>query len=128
LDGYIGLLQALPPSNMFSTTKFVNLIQMFDDEDIVSSQNSNPKNSTQTITIAATVMGGTAALMLVLTSTILFRRWTQKHKSNGSASGSKSGTSTLAGETFISRGSYQDDQMMRPICDKLYNDDISNRQ
>jgi len=121
LDGYIGLLQALPPSNMFSTTKFVNLIEMDGDDETMSSssENSRSGDSTQTITIAATVMGGTVALILVLTTTICLRKWTHRHKSNESASESKSGT--LAGETFISRDSYQDDQMMRPICGKLHN-------
>ena len=129
LDGYIGLLQSLPPSNMFSSTKFANLVEMVDENPSEKSEESedvSEKSMAQTITLAATVIGGTAGLMLLLASAMILRRRT-RHGNDGSVSGSKSG-GTIAGETYATRGSRQDDRMLRPICDELYNDAIANRR
>ena len=125
LDGYIGMLQALPQSNMFSSTIIVNLVETVDESSSEKSEDTSENTLAQTITLAATVIAGTAGLMLLLASTILFRRRTH-HGSGGSVSGSKS-IGTIAGETYATRGSRQDERMLRPICDELYNDAIADR-
>jgi len=126
LDGYIGLLQSLPPSNMFSSIQYVKLVQMFEGSSNNKSGNMSRKSMAKNMTLGAIVAGGAVGLMLIFVSSRLLGRRTH-HQSNGSVFGNKSCV-TIAGETFTTCGSNQDERMFQPICDELYNDATKNRR
>jgi hypothetical protein len=127
LDGYIGLLQSLPPSNMFSSTQYVKFTQIIEESPSWKSEHTSSKSIAKNMTLGAIAVGGAAGLILIFASSRLLRRRTH-HESDGSVFGNKS-SATITGESFTStRGSRQDDRMCRPICDELYNDDVDNRR
>jgi len=127
LDGYIGLLQSLPPSNIFSSTQYAKLVQTVEESPSKKSENMSRKSIAKNMTLAAIVVGGAAGLILIFVSTRLLHRRRHYNESDGSIFGNKS-CGTIAGETYTTRGSRQDDRMTRPICDELYNDAIENRR
>ena len=122
LDAYIGLLQALPPSNIFSSTEFAKLTQTTEENSIlkygVASENTLARN----LTLGSIVAGGVAGLILISFAT---RRNRRQRERNGFA---KSSTS-LTGESFTTQSSRLDDpRMCRPICDELYFDHAESRR
>ena len=125
LDGYIGVLQALPPSNMFSSTEHVKIIQMV-EERRTRSEEASTSVMAKTMTLGAIAVGGTAGLVLLFASSGFLRRRSNQ-KSDRSIFGNQS-SSTIAGETFATRASRQDNRIFQPICDKLYDDAIESRR
>jgi len=123
LDVYIGLLQALPPSNMFSSTQFTKLIQGEVESQTMITDSLSQRSIARNITLSAIVVGGVAGLFLIFASTRFVRRKTN-HKNDGGSFGHKS----IAGETFNTRDSRTDDRMFRPICEELYSDTIESRR
>lgn len=126
LDGYIGLLQALPPSNMFSSSQYAKLVQMAEESPSIRSEAVSKSSIAKNLTLGSIVAGGVAGLILIFASSRRFRR--QKyHERDKSTFGEKSPAS-IGGETFATRRSLQDDRMFKPICDELYSDTAENRR
>lgn len=121
LDGYIGLVQALPSSNIFSSTQYVKIGQMIEESPSLRFGDTSTTSIAKNMTLGAIVVGGAVGLILIFASTRLYRRQTHR-EIDGSVFGNKSSA------TIATHGSRQDDRMLRPICDELYNDAIENRR
>lgn len=127
LDGYIGLLQSLPPSNIFSSTQYATLVQMTEERSNMKFEFASKNSIARNLTLGSIVVGGVAGLLLIFASTKAARRKTNQ-KGDRSVFGKKKSSSSVAGETFATRASRQDERMFRPICKDLYDDDAENRR
>jgi hypothetical protein len=75
LNGFIGMLQALPPQNIFSTTIFVNQTKPGQGVSISFDSTGRAKRTESTnAKFATTTITGTAALFLALATAVLVRR------------------------------------------------------
>ncbi len=128
LDGYIGLLQSLPPSNIFSSTQYATLVQITEESSSMKFEFASKNSIARNLTLGSIVVGGVAGLLLIFASTKVARRKTTNQKGDRSVFGKKSSSTSVAGETFATRASRQDERMSRPICNDLYDDDTENRR
>jgi len=128
LDGYIGLLQSLPTSNIFSSTQYAKLVQMTEESSTMNFEVASSNSIARNLTLGSIVVGGVAGLLLIFASTNIARRKTKRKNDRTSVLGKKSSTS-IAGETFATRASSrQNERMFTPICKELYSDDTENRR
>ena len=125
LDGYIGMLQALPPSNMFSSIEHVKLILMVEENRTRESRKTSKNVMAKSMTLGAIAVGGLAGLVLIFASSRVLRR--RSHHNDRSIFRSKS-SSTSTSETFPTRCSRENERMFRPICEELYDDATENRR
>lgn len=128
LDGYIGLLQSLPTSNIFSSTQYAKLAQVTEEISSMKFEVSSRNSIARNLTLGSIVVGGVAGLLLIFASTNIARRKTKRKNNRTSVLEGKSSTS-IAGETFATHGSSRkDERMFRPICKELYSDDTESRR
>mmetsp|Transcript_17696 Transcript_17696/g.40825 ORF Transcript_17696/g.40825 Transcript_17696/m.40825 type:complete len:467 (+) Transcript_17696:32-1432(+) len=125
LVGYIGLIQSLPPSNMFSSVEQIKLIEMVNESRTMKAQKTSRYVTAKSMTLGAIAFGGVAGLVLIFASSRLLHR-RPRQKGDRSIFRNQS-SSTNTGETFATR-SRQDNQIFRPICDELYDDAVENRR
>jgi hypothetical protein len=108
LEGYLGMLQALPAQNLFSKTLLVELTE----PSIGDSTSGIPAE--RGVTTAAAAMAGTTGLLLILTGVLLRRRHAQSEAEDSEdENGSFSGKRTIATATIDSHSSLE--QMIVPI-------------
>lgn len=120
LDGYIGLLQSLPPSNIFSSTQYARLIQTTQESSSLNYEVASQDSLARNLTLGSIVAGGVVGLILIFATT---RRIQRKREKSGFAN--KSSTS-LTGESFTTHSSQIGDRICRPICDELYLDNAED--
>jgi hypothetical protein len=99
LNGFIGMLQALPPGNVFSTTIFVNKTDT--PGMMVRSSSSNSRAGATT---AGAVAGAAGFALLVAGLVVSKRRQGSDAGRDGptkKSSGTVSGNETVAGETYM---------------------------
>jgi hypothetical protein len=77
LDGYLGMLQALPPNNLFSTTTFVMQTEVREKTRTPSlAENRGPRHSYSTSgsTVTAGIFAGVTGLTLMAAAGLIHRR------------------------------------------------------
>ena len=108
LEGYVGMLQALPNQNLFSKTLSVELTE----PTIGDSTRAAPAE--RGVTTAAAAMAGTTGLLLILAGAILRRRHAQDEiEGSDDEVASFSGKRTIATATVDSRSSLE--EMIVPV-------------
>jgi len=98
LNGFIGMLQALPPQNVFSTTVFVNQTES-------SSQGAQSvrrkQNQKERVATAAGAVAGAAAILMITAGLVYFKR-RKEDQNTGIVTVHKDSEEnyTVAGETY----------------------------
>jgi hypothetical protein len=113
LDGYLGMLQALPPQNLFSKTVDVELTEPSIGDPLVE-QNTSSQRDLSTATAA---MAGTSGLLLIIAGAVLMRRRPENEEESeeeGSILGAKP-CNTISDETTTTEATWSCDQMTVPI-------------
>jgi hypothetical protein len=117
LDGFVGMLQSLPPSNVFSTTTFVR--QTGGGVMVVS---SNPIKRKAGNTMPG-VIAGAAGILFLATGLVLYKRRQATEESEESSVEKNSGNVTLA-ETYTSAWSLDQESETQPFRSYKESEDI----
>jgi hypothetical protein len=121
VEGYLGMLQALPTQNLFSTTVDVELTEPSIDNPLVKQRTSAPRD----FTTAAATLAGTSGLMLIIAGAVLMRRRRENEEDSeeeGSILGAKP-CNTVSGETATTAAAWSFDQLTVPISRYYTNSD-----
>jgi hypothetical protein len=115
LNGYVSMLQALPTSNVFSTTESVE----FEVGDMTaSSSSSGPTEPSESIerdvTTAAAALAGLSGLLVIAAGVLLVRRRNQEEEYDENASLTGKPPGTVAGETYATATGWSEDDMSVP--------------
>ena len=99
LNGYIGMLQSLPPGNVFSTTIFVNQTEAGQTRIVTSSSSSQKR---ETAIIGGGTAAGAAAVLILAAGLLYYRRQQDDDNDNDAKPKDKKINSsiTVAGETY----------------------------
>ncbi len=111
LNGYVSMLQALPTSNVFSTTSSTEFrVGEMPTSDTSQSSESPERN----ITTAASALAGLSGILIVAAGIILVRRRNQgeEYEENASLTGKSPGT--VAGETYATAAGWSVDEITAP--------------
>jgi hypothetical protein len=108
LNGFIGMLQSLPPQNLFSTTIFVNQTKPGRGTSISLNSTGQTNKTEPTNSRLATTAAGASMIMLVLAVLILARKREipQEHNDKKLATKQFRGKDTLERSAYLSRGSW----------------------
>lgn len=121
LNGYVSMLQALPTSNVFSTTESVEfrLGEMPASAPGTSKRNESAERD---ITTATAAMAGISGLLIIAAGIILVRRRNQEeeYEENASLTGKPPGT--IAGETYATAAAWSEDDMSIPHQGSFFSD------
>lgn len=124
LEGYIGMLQALPTSNQFSKTIDVEITEPSIGDSLVDQNTS----ATRDLTTATVAMAGTSGLLLILAGAVLMRRNSDDGENDDDSEDEDSITgakpcNTIGGETATTAADWSLDQMAVPIIVRPYGSD-----
>jgi hypothetical protein len=113
VEGYIGMLQALPSINLFSKTIDVEITEP-SIGDSLADQNTS---ATRDLTTATVAMAGTSGLLLIIAGVVLVRRNPEQEddsEDEGSITGAKP-CHTIGDETTTTAAALSFDQMSVPM-------------
>lgn len=124
LNGYVSMMQALPTSNVFSTTASVDFELTGGMRDVEATQ--PPESSERNVTTAAAAMAGTSVFLLFVACLMLKRRRNEDDEYDASASLTGKPPGTIAGETYATATEWSVDQMSVPVARSFdpYEDDV----
>jgi hypothetical protein len=107
LNGFIGMLQSLPPQNLFSTTIFVNQTEPRKGVSISLKTTGQTKKMELTDSRLATTAAGASMTILVLLAVAILARKRHRHQEHADL-GTKNfrGQDTVATSEYLSRGSW----------------------
>jgi hypothetical protein len=120
LLGFVGMLQSLPPSNVFSTTTFVS---QTDGGVMAVSSNPNKRKAGNTGNTMPGVIAGAAGILFLATGLVIYKRRQAIEESEESSVEKNSGSVTLA-ETYTSAWSLDQESETQPFRSYKESEDI----